>query len=105
MIYQYRCDECKIDFDVIKGAVDYNKDEFCKSGHLSRKVFSIMRPVIDHSRRQYCPIVKAVVKNNTHRRQIAKEKGMIEMGNECPNKTYERMEKEREKTLSKRYDD
>jgi hypothetical protein len=48
---------------------------------------------------EFNPGLGCIVKNKKHRAEIAKRKGLVEVGNECPKKIYDNMEKDRNKKL------
>jgi putative FmdB family regulatory protein len=93
MIYQYKCDECGNDFDVIRSVKDYNIETFCKCGVKARKVFSISRPIVDKTQPEYYPSLGTVVKSKYHKSEIMKKKGLIEVGNEKPSTVHREMKK------------
>lgn len=57
----------------------------------------------------YCQALGCVVKNNRHRAQIAKSRGLVEIGNETPETIHKHFEAERsqrdEKQKAERYHD
>lgn len=53
----------------------------------------------------YSPAFGKVMRSNRHARQEAKARGWEEMGTECPEKTLNQFEKDREKKIQSRYDD
>jgi hypothetical protein len=54
---------------------------------------------------EYNPALGCVVKNKAHKEQILKEKNLIEVGNENPNRMIDRDDKARNEKLSKLYDE
>lgn len=85
MIYEYRCFGCKKAFDVIKPVKDYDKEEICTScGAVADRVpfprrtylsgTAVQEKYFNHALGQVCTDREA--------KQMAKERGMIEIGNE-----------------------
>lgn len=105
MIYAYECEHCDRRFDVIKSIEDYNREERCACGQVANKLFITNRPIIDHTQPEYYASLGQVVKNKHHRSELIKQKGLIEIGSENPNKMHDRADKERAKKLSQRYDE
>lgn len=54
---------------------------------------------------EYNPGLGQIVKNSKHRKEIAKQKGLIEVGTEKPDQMRRHFEKERQDKLKKRWDD
>lgn len=85
MTYEYKCNSCEHSFDVTKNVKYMDIDEPCpKCGTICERIF---RPKIHLSNTKvqdsyYNHGLGQVVKNDQHARQIAKEKGLIEVGNE-----------------------
>jgi putative FmdB family regulatory protein len=87
MIYPYRC-ECGFEFDVVKAVSDFNRPESCeRCGKEASRVFTRTQlfgtRVEDYS---FNHGLGCVTRNSAHARQLAKDKGLIEVGNEKPEK-------------------
>jgi hypothetical protein len=82
-------------------------DEFCeKCGIIGKRIiasFSFYGAKVEDP--YYNKGLGMVVRNNKHAEAEAKARGMEPVGNECPNKTYETLTRDREKRLAKRWDD
>ena len=92
MIYEYKCESCGHRFDVVKPVKDIDlKHECSQCGHdetsivISSKLHFIGAKVQDA---EFNPGLGCVVKNKDHRREIANQKGLIEVGNETPDTLY-----------------
>ncbi len=105
MIYEYHCDTCNLSFDVIKSAKYYNTTETCTCGEVARKIFSISRPIIDKTQPEYNPGLGQVVKSKSHRKEIMKQRGLIEIGNEKPSTIHKEMKKNLDHKLKRNWDD
>jgi hypothetical protein len=57
----------------------------------------------DWNTQTFHPALGQVVRNNRHARQIAKERGMIEVGNEKVETVHKHFEKQREDTRAERW--
>lgn len=106
MIYPYLC-KCGTEFDVTKTIHQIDLVEECPSCH------SIAERIIASGSfygekdedASYDPALGCIVKNQIHRRKIAKDRGLIEVGNEDMNKWYDNKTKEKENERAKWYDD
>lgn len=54
---------------------------------------------------EYNPAFGQVVKNSRHRKELAKEKGLIEIGNEKPENIHKKFDQDRAEKLKKSWDD
>ena len=107
-VYPYKCPDCSRQFDVAKRVNHIDEVEFCPSCQsechakdrlICRSTFhgaGVEDPVYDHS-------LGMVVKSSAHRRQIAKEKGLIEIGNEPVDKVIAHFDKQREQRTLDNY--
>jgi putative FmdB family regulatory protein len=111
MTYEYHCEKCQDTFDVIKTVKEINENEFCphcKSEGVrrfipSRVFFSGTR--VEHA--EYNPGLGEVVRNKAHREELAKRKGLIEIGNDfkSPDSIQNKFDKERAEKRAKAYED
>ncbi len=84
MIYQYGCEKCGAKFEVIKRVSEYKDPESCKCGYEATRVpfptkihlsgTAVQDKYFNHALGQVC--------TDTEAKQIAKDRGMIEVGNE-----------------------
>ena len=107
MIYEYSCTKCKHVFDVIKRVADLDVNEFClKCESPAERQFTahihIMGAGVEHA--EYNPAFGQVVKNKTHRKELAKRKGMIEIGNEKPETIHKHFDQGREEKRAKSWE-
>lgn len=89
MIYVYSCNGCGGKFDIIKPVGDYNRPEFCPTSHVTMtRAFApqiVYLSGTEVQERAWNPAFgQALTRNEA--KQIAKDKGMIEVGNERPEK-------------------
>jgi putative FmdB family regulatory protein len=94
--YEYRCEPCDHEFEVFKSMSEYATPESCPkcqgSTHkLISKPNGFINAAVEHP--EYNPGLGCVVKNRAHRAQIAKEKGLEEVGNEKPSSMHKAAEK------------
>lgn len=54
---------------------------------------------------EYNPAFGQVVKNSQHRKELAKQKGLIEIGTEAPEKIHKKFDEDRKEKLKKSWDD
>jgi putative FmdB family regulatory protein len=111
MTYQYYCEKCDTKFDVIKSVKDIDVNEFCPGCECPAERQFVPQHVyfsgtkVEHA--EYNPGLGAVTKNKKHREELAKRKGVVEVGNDFG--SGENMQKHfdqaREEKLKKRYED
>lgn len=106
MIYPYKCTSCATFFDVTKRISEFERDEYCPKcqSKAERKIASGYFTNAKVEDAEFCPALGCVVRNSNHRRKIAKERGMIEVGNEDTNKWYEQAQKDKEAEIKRFYD-
>ena len=89
--YDYICPKCKTEFYEIRGIRDYCDDpgSTCtKCGHrcgsddrdLSKSKVTFSGTAVQNA--EYNPGLGCVVKNKAHREELAKRKGLVEVGND-----------------------
>lgn len=108
MTYLYACAKCDVEFDVVKSVKDIDREEKCEScGNVCERQFSanvhfigtsVESPEFNHG-------LGMVIKNKKHRADEAKARGLVEIGNELPKKTRERLAKQREEKRKRRMDE
>lgn len=86
MIYEYECTKCQCHFDVVKPVKDIDINEFCeKCGNPAERIFVPSKVYFSGEKvthAEYNPAFGCVIKNKRHRDDLAKERGMIEIGND-----------------------
>jgi len=109
MIYPYNCPACNSNFDVIKRISEIDNVEKCPNcdnivTKENRKIAATQffyGAKVEHD--EWCPGLGCVVKNSAHRRQIAKSRGLEEVGTEPVEKLINRAEKLREENAKAKY--
>ena len=110
-IYEYRCSDCQADWDVVKSMSQLERKETCPACGRENGCKSRLPPrgtsfsgASDWNTQHFSPALGRVVKNHRHARQVAKEKGMIEVGNESPDKIHKHFDDQRQETRKKRWE-
>ena len=101
--YQYRCEKCESEIEIVKSIHDSARIEHCDVCQLAlTRVFTpfhIMGAAVQHA--EYNPGLGVVTRNKEHRAEIADRRGLIELGNETQKAiqrdTVEAKAKERQK--------
>lgn len=102
MTYVYECANCNKEFDVIKSYRDIDAVEKCDScGAEAKRLFrpsanSIFKSQGIAESPQYNPGLGEVVKSKKHLKEIVKSRGLVEVGNESPDKMFKHYDKARE---------
>ena len=109
MIYPYKCNSCDHEFEVIKSVRCIDEFEacpLCRDGATryiaQRQSFSGEK---DWDSAHYNHAFGQVVKSKSHANKLAKERGMIEIGDEPVEKIHKKFDTEREQKLESRYDE
>jgi putative FmdB family regulatory protein len=99
--YPYECKDCAHKFDIVKTVSRIDEVEQCPSCNSDKTGRYLTRfhfyGASDWDKAEYNPGLGMVIRNKRHRRDEAKARGMIEIGNEDPDKTHAHYEKQREK--------
>ena len=99
MIYAYRCDPCRHQFDVIKRASEMTALENCPlcSKEARRefvpRVLHLSKTAVQHA--EYNPGLGCIVKNAQHRKELCKIKGVEEIGSEKSESIHSHYDKAR----------
>lgn len=106
MIYPYQC-QCGTSFDVIKPLSKIDSPEKCPScGQIGDRVIAAGHFYGEKVEDAYfCPALGTVVRNSSHRKALAKDKGLIEVGNEDTNKWFDSVQRDKQKQNQKFYDE
>jgi len=108
LIYPYHCLKCDHDFEVIKRVADIDNAEPCEacSGETERQIGGGQHfyGESDWDTAQWCPTMGCEIKSNAHRRQIAKDRGLTEVGNEHPDKMDKHYEDQRSRAREEAWD-
>lgn len=107
--YEYQCITCKHDFDIIKSISMLDDPEACPKcssketeRHISRTHFY---GASDWDKAQYNPGLGVVTKNAKHAARIAKDRGLIEVGNEPLAKVMQDNEKRRDRDIESNFEE
>lgn len=104
--YEYLCPDGH-QFDVIKRVADLDREEHCDrcSQVASRQIARThFYGASDWDKAEFNPAFGTIVKNGVHRRQLAKQRGMEEIGNESPDKVVEHFDDMRAKKAKANWD-
>jgi putative FmdB family regulatory protein len=104
MIYPYKCPLCKSEFEVIKSVKDIDNLEECPScDTISNREISRFQAIdktaaADWNNKEWNPALGKAV-TPIEAKKEAKRKGLIEMGNECPDKAEKHFADQRAKKM------
>lgn len=95
-------------FDVIKSHREMTREETCACGAISERKFVPSRvhfvgTSVQHP--EYNPGLGCVVNNKQHRAEIARQKGLEEVGNTSVESIHKHFDKAKEEKLDKAYDE
>lgn len=98
MKYSYKCDSCNREEDIYKNMSDYDREEKCSSCSAVMSTdwtkYRITLSKTSVQNAEYNLGLGCVTKNAEHRAEIAKRKGVVEIGNDYV--SGEAMQKESE---------
>ena len=97
-IYLYTCPKCQKSFDIVKSMSDYDQQETCDCGAIAERKINFRGELLGTAVEdpEYNVGLGCWTKSKKHRQEIAKRRGLVEIGNdETPNQSYKRFEKER----------
>lgn len=107
--YDFRCDKCDEVFEVAMSIKDYDGQGQCPTckNISTERIWSSAVYFVGASVEspEYNPGLGQIVKNSKHRKEICKEKGLIEVGNEKPETIRKHLDKAREEKLKKSWDE
>lgn len=97
---------CGAHWEVVKRVAEIDNPEFCPKckTHGVRYIAgrqSFYGAEVEDA--YYCPALGTVVKNKNHRKKIAKDRGLEEVGNDDPPNNFDSYEKIREQRAKDRY--
>lgn len=87
MIYEYSCPDCASKAEVTKPISEYNTEEICACGTVMNKLLSagyFKGEKVENS--FFSNSLGLVVSGESQEQKIAKDRGLIEVGNENPHK-------------------
>ena len=103
MIYPYICKGCGHKQEIIKSMHDASNVEQCEMcDNILTRVYCaphIIGAAVQHA--EYNPGLGCVIKNKKHRAEVAKRKGLVEIGNDS---SAESIHKEAERTLKDKHE-
>ncbi len=105
--YEYFCEKCDKNFEVIKSIHEYKSPENCKQcGNEATKVFSrqvhFIGTKIEDA--EFNPGLGCITKSKRHREELAKRKGLIELGNEKPETVHNHFDRARNDARKKSWE-
>jgi len=106
-VYQYNCEKCDKDFDVVKPMAESSRPESCPTcGNNADRVFSCKVEFIGTKIEdaEFNHGLGCVTKSKRHRDEIAKRLGAIEIGNENPEKIDKHFAQQREEKRRKSWE-
>jgi putative FmdB family regulatory protein len=105
--YPYRCSACAHEFEVIKSVKFIDDPETCEKCNASAERYISSRQSFygasDWDNAHFSPVLGEVVRNNAEVRRKAKERGLIEVGNEPVEKINSHFDKMRQKKSEQEY--
>lgn len=107
MLYPYVCPSDHR-FEVVKSVREIDSEEKCpECGEVAKRTIAVRQSFSnagDWRGPEYCPALGQVVKSDAHRRKLARERGLEEVGNENVNKIAKENSKQIERAKEKDYE-
>jgi putative FmdB family regulatory protein len=108
-IYDYLCEKCDLEFEVIKGMSEYDGLDKCTScGNVGKRIFTYCKFHFTGTKiedAEFNPGLGQITKSKAHREELAKKLGVEEVGNENPDKLHKHFDSARETKIKKSWDD
>lgn len=107
--YEFRCNKCDKNFQTVESIKTFDGDGHCPTCNKRSKEYIFTANVYFVGAKvespEFSPALGQVVKNSKHRKEIAREKGLIEIGNEPTEKIHKKFDSDRADKLKKSWDD
>lgn len=109
-LYESFCEKCNKQYDYFMDIKEYVATRPLKCPDCKKVGYRIFCGQVTFigekvESAEYSPALGMIVKNKKHREEICKAKGLIEVGNENPDKIHDKLEKERAEKREKAYED
>jgi putative FmdB family regulatory protein len=108
-IYDFFCEKCDLEAEIVQSIKDYDGNWTCTScGNPGRRIykycsFHFTGTKIENA--EFNPGLGKITKSKRHRDELAKKMGVIEVGNESPDKIHKHFDSTREDKLKKSWDE
>jgi len=108
-IYDWFCDECSLEFETVESIKTYNGHKTCdQCGKPTRRIYTHCKFHFTGTKiedAEFNPGLGQITKSKRHREELAKKLGVVEIGNEDPNKIHKHFDSSREEKLKKSWDE
>lgn len=107
-IYEYNCEKCDQEYEVLKSIKEYKKDDPCPlCGNIGERILSsqIYFTGTKIEDAEYNPGLGVITKSKKHRDELVKRKNLVEIGNENPETVHRLHDKAREEKRKKSWED
>jgi len=98
MVYEYACPACHRHWDVIKRVSEMDAEETCVCKAIGVRQFIPQKIHLSGTKveeAEFNPGLGCIVKNKNHRKELAKQKGLEEIGNEKPETIHKHFDQRR----------
>lgn len=107
-LYEYFCEKCDIQYDIIKSIKEYKRDDQCPMcGNIGDRIFSkditFLGTKIEDA--EFNVGLGTITKSKKHRDELAKRMNLVEIGNEKPDTVHKIFDNARAEKRKKAYDD
>lgn len=106
--YDWNCEKCDKEIEIVKSIKEYTSDEHCPDcGNPMQRIFSHNVQFIGTAVQdaEYYHSLGTIVKNKHHRSELIRKHGLVEVGNEKPDRARYYMNRNRLEKIAKAYDD
>lgn len=110
MVYEFRCAKCDFLFDVVRSVSEFSRSAQCtQCGNMAELQVSRNKNLFSVSgipeSPEFNPGLGCVVKSGRERKELAKRKGLIEVGTEKVESVHAHFDNAREERLKKSWED
>ena len=108
-IYDWFCEKCEIEEEVIQSIKEYTGKWDCPMcGNPGRRIYSRCQWYFTGTKiedAEFNPGLGRITKSKAHRKELAKQMGVEEVGNEKPEAIHKHFDTSREQKLKKSWDE
>ncbi len=108
-IDDYFCQKCDAAYEIFRGIHEYTGKDPCPScGNVGERDYSsckIMHTGTSVKDAYKCPALGQIIKSDVHRKELSRQLGVEEIGNEKPDNIHKHFDTSREEKLKKSWDE
>lgn len=108
-VYDYFCEKCDLEFEVVKSIKEYDGQDQCVScGNVGKRIYTRCKFHFTGTKiedAEFNPGLGKITKSKAHRNELAKQMNVEEVGNENPDRLHAHFDSAREQKIKKSWDE